>query len=101
MDFWELLSFFLITVPLVLLWCFALFDIFRRHDLGGWAKALWLVVVLLVPWFGTLIYVVMRPKGMAGALAMSMDQHAGPPAAAPAPVAAAQPAETTDLVAQL
>jgi hypothetical protein len=86
MDFWELLVFVLITVPLVLLWGFALYDIFRRHDLGGWAKALWLVVVLLFPWFGTLIYVIMRPKGMALALAMSMeDQPAGPPPAAAAP----------------
>jgi hypothetical protein len=35
-------------------------DIFRSHDLSGWAKAAWLVLIVLVPLFGVLIYVIAR-----------------------------------------
>jgi hypothetical protein len=38
-------------------------DIFRRDDIGGFSKALWVTCVLLVPFFGTLIYLVTRPSG--------------------------------------
>jgi len=35
-------------------------DIFRSHDLSGWAKAGWLVLIVLVPLLGVLIYVIAR-----------------------------------------
>ena len=35
-------------------------DIFRCHDLSGWAKAAWLVLIVLVPLLGVLIYVIAR-----------------------------------------
>jgi Phospholipase_D-nuclease N-terminal/Short C-terminal domain len=62
-DFWENFFLFLIFLPLVLLWAFALVDIFRRDDIGGGWKALWVVCVILVPFFGTLIYLITRPPG--------------------------------------
>lgn len=43
-------------------WVFAMFDMFRRRDLPGWGKAVWLVVVLLLPVIGTLIYFIARPR---------------------------------------
>jgi hypothetical protein len=43
-------------------WVFAMVDMFRRRDLGGWGKAIWLVVVLLLPVLGTLIYFIARPR---------------------------------------
>jgi hypothetical protein len=63
MSFWNFFWLLLIFIPLLLVWGFALVDIFRRDDLGGWMKALWLVCVILVPFLGTLIYLLFRPAG--------------------------------------
>ncbi len=38
-------------------------DIFRRDDIGGGSKALWVACVILLPFFGTLIYLIARPSG--------------------------------------
>jgi hypothetical protein len=40
-------------------------DIFRRRDLGGGAKALWIVVLFIFPFLGALIYMIARPKDLA------------------------------------
>jgi hypothetical protein len=63
-TFWETFFLFLIFLPLAMMWGFALVDIFRRDDIGGFSKALWVICVLLVPFFGTLIYLVTRPAGV-------------------------------------
>jgi len=63
LSFWNFFWLLLIYIPLLLLWGFALVDIFRRDDLSGWLKALWVVCVILVPFFGTLIYLLFRPAG--------------------------------------
>jgi hypothetical protein len=39
-------------------------DIFRSKDLGGGAKTLWIIFVILIPWLGLLVYVIARGKGM-------------------------------------
>ena len=36
-------------------------DLFRRHDLSGWAKALWAIAIVLLPLLGMLIYFITRP----------------------------------------
>ena len=40
-------------------------DVFRRHDIGGWMKAGWTFLVILIPFLGVLIYLVAEGKGMA------------------------------------
>jgi hypothetical protein len=40
-------------------------DIFRSHDLGGAAKAAWVIIVLILPLIGVLIYLIVRGKSMA------------------------------------
>jgi Short C-terminal domain/Phospholipase_D-nuclease N-terminal len=40
-------------------------DLFRRDDAGGWTKALWIVFVILIPYFGVLIYLIVNHQGMA------------------------------------
>ena len=40
-------------------------DIFRRHDIGGWAKAGWIVLVILLPFLGVLIYLIANHDEMA------------------------------------
>jgi hypothetical protein len=62
-TFWENFFLLLIFLPLAMTWAFAFVDIFRRDDIGGLSKALWLTCVLLVPFIGTLIYLVTRPRG--------------------------------------
>jgi len=64
MDFWDFFWLLLIYLPLVLLWTFALVDIFRRDDMTGAGKVAWIVVVLFIPFVGTLIYMLFRPATM-------------------------------------
>ncbi len=62
--FWAMLWFFLFFVWLMLL--FRIFgDIFRSDDMGGWAKAFWVIFVIILPILGVLVYVIARGKGMA------------------------------------
>jgi hypothetical protein len=61
-DFlWAMLVFyFWIIVIMMFIRIFA--DIFRRNDISGGAKAGWLVLIVLVPFLGILIYMIARPK---------------------------------------
>lgn len=36
-------------------------DIFRRHDLSGGWKAIWILVIFIVPFFGAIVYMITRP----------------------------------------
>jgi hypothetical protein len=40
-------------------------DLFRRNDISGWGKALWVIVVLLFPYIGVLAYLISQGRGMA------------------------------------
>jgi predicted membrane channel-forming protein YqfA (hemolysin III family) len=40
-------------------------DIFRRHDTSGFAKVLWIVFVIVLPFLGVFIYLITNDKGMA------------------------------------
>ncbi len=59
-NFWTAFFLILIFLPLTFLWVFTLVDIFMR-DMAGWAKALWVIVVLILPLFGMLVYFIVRP----------------------------------------
>jgi hypothetical protein len=54
--FWVLWFWLLITV-------FA--DLFRRHDMSGWVKALWVIFVIVLPYIGVLIYLIANGRHMA------------------------------------
>jgi hypothetical protein len=53
--FWVIWIWIVITV---------LIDIFRRHDIGGVAKALWVIFVVILPWLGVLVYLIVEHDGM-------------------------------------
>ena len=58
---WSMIGFFFwFTAIWIFVGVFA--DIFRRNDLSGGAKAGWLILVALLPFLGTLIYITARPK---------------------------------------
>jgi hypothetical protein len=61
--FWTMLWFFLFFIWIwILITIFA--DIFRSRDIGGFAKALWVIFVIILPFLGVLIYLIARGKGM-------------------------------------
>ena len=61
--FWTMLWFFLFIAWIWLL-ISIITDIFRSDDLSGWAKALWTLFVIIVPWLGALIYLIARGDSM-------------------------------------
>jgi hypothetical protein len=68
--FWSMIIFFfwVIWIWIVIT---VLIDIFRREDIGGWAKAAWVIFVVILPWLGVLIYLIAQHDGMQK---RSMDQ---------------------------
>lgn len=60
---WTMLVFFC-----WILWLWLLFtiwgDIFRRHDISGWAKAGWLVFTIVLPFLGAFVYLITQNDGM-------------------------------------
>jgi hypothetical protein len=52
----------------LMIWCWLIItafgDLFRRHDMSGWARTAWVVVILLLPLVGALTYLVTQGRGM-------------------------------------
>jgi len=68
---WTMLVFFIWIIWFwLLITVFA--DVFRRHDISGFVKALWLIFVILVPYLGVFIYLIAESKGMAERKAAEM-----------------------------
>jgi Phospholipase_D-nuclease N-terminal/Short C-terminal domain len=61
---WTMLIFFLWVMWFWLL-IVIIGDVFRRHDIGGGKKTIWLIFILFVPFVGVLAYVLSNSQGMA------------------------------------
>jgi hypothetical protein len=61
---WTMLVFFAWVIWIWLL-ITVIADIFRRHDIGGGAKVLWLIFVIVLPYLGIFIYLIAEHQGMA------------------------------------
>jgi Phospholipase_D-nuclease N-terminal len=60
---WSMLWFFMFFIWIwLLITVFA--DIFRSHDLGGFAKAIWVIFVIVVPYLGVFVYLIARGHKM-------------------------------------
>jgi hypothetical protein len=57
--FWTIFEIFLWVLWIWIL-IYVFIDIFRSHDLSGWAKALWFIFVLFIPLIGVLVYLIAR-----------------------------------------
>ena len=88
--FWTIIEFFLWVIWIWIL-IMIFIDIFRSHDLSGWAKALWFLFVLFIPLVGVLVYLIVRGGSMhersvrqaqreADAFYASYGRHAAPSA---------------------
>jgi ABC-type multidrug transport system fused ATPase/permease subunit len=74
--FLSILWFFLFFIWIMLLF-YVFADIFTDSEMGGWGKALWSIFVILVPYLGVLIYLIVRGSKMrenAMARAKAQDQ---------------------------
>ena len=68
MDFWDFFwlliwTFLFVAFLMVLFQIFG--DLFRDRDLGGFAKAVWVIALIVFPFLAILIYLIARGKGMA------------------------------------
>ena len=72
---WSLVIIFFMIVFFVILFQ-VVFDLFRDHELSGWAKAGWLIFIIVLPFLGLFVYLIVRGKGMAERSAK--EQVAGP-----------------------
>ncbi len=61
--FWSFVWFFLFFVWIWLL-IMVFGDIFRSHDLSGWAKAIWTIFVIFLPYLGVFVYLIARGHKM-------------------------------------
>ncbi len=57
--FWTTLEIFLFIIWIWLL-IVVFSDIFRSHDIGGFAKALWVLFIVILPYIGVLVYLIAR-----------------------------------------
>ena len=107
LDFFlTMLEFFLFIIWIWLL-IMVFSDIFRSHDLGGWAKALWSIFIIVIPFFGVFVYLIARGGKMheraaeqAAAQQKAFDQYVKQAAGAPGENSADQLHKLADLKSQ-
>ena len=66
-TFWDFLVWlFWFYVIIACIWIFitVFVDIFRDHELNGWAKALWVIFLVFLPFLAAFVYLIARGKGM-------------------------------------
>src|ERR1017187_1677111 len=98
--FWTLLEFFLWVVWIWIL-IMVFIDIFRSHDLSGWAKALWFLFVLFIPLIGVLVYLIARGGSMHDRAAQQAQRQDEAYRSYIQQSAASGPASTADQLAKL
>ena len=110
---YPILDFFLTMLEffLFIIWIWLLItvfsDIFRSRDLGGWAKALWSIFVIVIPFLGVFVYLIARGGKMheraaeqAAAQQKAFDQYVKQAAGAPGENSADQLHKLADLKSQ-
>lgn len=61
---WSLLIIFFMIMYFMILFSVVI-DLFRNHQMGGFAKALWIIFLIFIPLISLLVYVIVYGKGMA------------------------------------
>ena len=67
MSIWEVfvwMLLFYIVVSCLLILVTAIFDVFRDPELNGWARALWVIFLVVLPFVGVIVYVIARGRSM-------------------------------------
>jgi type VI protein secretion system component VasK len=104
--FLTMLWFFLFIIWIWLL-IYVFMDVFRSHDLGGLAKAAWVIFIILIPYLGVLVYLIARGGKMheraaqqAAAQQKAFDQYVRQAAGTPGADTASQLSKLADLKSQ-
>ena len=61
--FWTMILFFFWVAWIAIL-VTVVMDLFRRHDTSGFAKVLWIIFVIVLPFLGVFIYLIANHDGM-------------------------------------
>jgi len=104
--FLTMLYFFLFIIWIWLL-IMVFMDVFRSHDMGGWAKALWVIFIIVLPFLGVFVYLIARGGKMheraaeqAAAQQQAFDQYVKQAAGTPGESSADQLHKLADLKSQ-
>jgi Phospholipase_D-nuclease N-terminal len=58
-----------LTIFVFIVWFWLLIsvarDLFRRHDISGWGKAIWIIALIVFPYISVLVYLISQSRGMA------------------------------------
>ena len=65
-DFFVWFFWFYIAISCIWIFITVIIDVFRDETLNGWAKALWVLFLVFLPFLAAFIYLIARGKGMAG-----------------------------------
>ena len=67
---------FTIFVFIVTIWLLitVFMDLFRRHDISGWGKAVWVIALIIFPLLAVLVYLITQGRGMAERNAQQVQQ---------------------------
>jgi putative oligomerization/nucleic acid binding protein/phospholipase D-like protein len=98
--FWSMFIFFLWIIWIWIL-ITVFIDIFRSHDLSGWAKTLWFLFVLFIPLIGVLVYLIARGGKMHEHAVQHAQQQDQEFRQYVQQAAASSPASTADQLAKL
>jgi len=71
-----LVDVFTIFVFIVTIWLLitVFMDLFRRHDISGWGKAVWVIGLIIFPLLAVLVYLITQGRGMAERNAQQVQQ---------------------------
>jgi ABC-type multidrug transport system fused ATPase/permease subunit len=104
--FLTMLYFFLFIIWIWLL-IMVFMDVFRSHDIGGLAKALWVIFIIILPFLGVFVYLIARGGKMheraaaqAAQQQKAFDQYVKQAAGTPGADSASQLAKLADLKSQ-
>jgi hypothetical protein len=58
-----------LTIFVFIVWFWLLIsvarDLFRRHDISGWGKAIWVIALIIFPYISVLVYLISQSRSMA------------------------------------
>jgi len=107
LDFFLTMLYFFLFIIWIWLLIMVFMDIFRSHDMSGWAKALWAIFIIILPFLGVFVYLIARGGKMheraaqqAAQQQKAFDQYVKEAAGTPGASTADQLSKLADLKSQ-
>jgi Short C-terminal domain/Phospholipase_D-nuclease N-terminal len=107
LDFFLTMLYFFLFIIWIYLLIMVFIDVFRSHDMGGWAKALWVIFIIVLPFLGVFVYLIARGGKMheraaaqAAEQQKAFDQYVKQAAGTPGASSADQISKLADLKSQ-